>query len=210
MRSWTQVLSREHVLIRRAATCLERVVDTSLAQDDVCIVSALDLLQFFEEFSDGTHQEKEERSLFPALLASGSEPERVQSLLTEHREERALLATMREELEGTAYGDGPSRDRFLATARHYARFQREHANAEDRALLPLAVALLTPDAARRVLAEFDAIAAELSPRPAGHYAGLVRRVEARLAASGSSPRGARGLTGPTRIHGAPTAAGSRG
>ena len=84
MKRITEVLRKEHRLIARAAACLDRVADDAMETDDLRIVSALQLLEFFEEFADAAHQEKEERHLFPALLAAGVGRLRVTELAVDH------------------------------------------------------------------------------------------------------------------------------
>jgi len=178
----THALRGEHRLIRQALTCLEQLIDHAEDRDELCLSSALELLEFFEVYADRTHQEKEERHLFPALLETGRARLRVRVLLAEHSVERALIAAMRRDIEGAAYGDVFSRDRFIAIARRFVRSQREHAAAEDRILLPLAEKLLSQEAETRVLAGFEETEVRLLPRPVAHYAALVERAEARLCA----------------------------
>lgn len=183
MSALTQVLCGEHRLIRRAAACLDQLADHALRTDDICVLSATELLEFFEDYADNMHQEKEERNLFPALLESGRARHRIRELLEEHNEERAILTEMRSNLEGAAYGDPMSRDRFVTDAGQLANLQREHAAQEERVLLPLAEELLSDTEIRRVLAGFRETEAQLLWRPAIHYAVLIERVETRLRAA---------------------------
>lgn len=180
MNALTRSLREEHTLIRRGLACLDQLVDYATAMDDMCVASAAELLEFFEEFADRVHQEKEERHLFPALLASGVAEKRVRALLDEHKGERATLAEMRCNLEGTAYGDPLSRDHFVWHTKQYVMLQREHAADEERYLLPLAEEILSDEAGRRALAGCRETEAELLPRPAAHYVAIVERIEVRL------------------------------
>ena len=91
-----------------------------------------------------------------------------------------MLVAMRGDLEGAAYGDELSRDRFVACAKRFAALQRTHAAAEDEVLLPLAEELLSEDAIRGIIAGFRETEAELLPRPADNYVAIAERVEARL------------------------------
>jgi len=175
-----RVLHGEHRLIRRAAACLDRLADDALESNDLCVLSAIELLEFFEDFVDGAHQEKEERCLFPALLDSGLARHRVQELLDDHADERESLSSMREKLERAAHGDGPSREEFATTAMNYAMMQIEHADDEERFLVPLVEELLDRDAERYVLQGFRAIDADL-PKPREHYFALVNGVARRMA-----------------------------
>jgi hemerythrin-like domain-containing protein len=180
MKRVTDVLRDEHRLITRAAACLDRLVDYALDTDDLCVVSAMELLEFFEDFADDVHQEKEERNLFPAMLAAGLAPQRVHALLDEHRRERASLSIMRENLEGAAYGNAFRYDRFVKSAAEFAALQRAHAEEEEEVLLPLAEELLDDRARAEVLAGFERTEAELLTRPLEHYVTLVTNVATRL------------------------------
>jgi branched-chain amino acid transport system ATP-binding protein len=179
MKGITATLLDEHELIARAAASLERLADEALASDDLCIVTAIDLLEFFQDFVEGAHQAKEEEHLFPALLASGLARHRVLDLRKEHEREREAFCSMWVNLEAAAYGDRDSHDEFVREASEYAALQREHADDEDRMLLPLVEELLDDDLQRRVLAGFRDVDARRLHRRYEDYAKLVDDVEAR-------------------------------
>lgn len=98
------VLEAEHALVRRAAACLSALADEALESGELDAASAAELVELFEDFADGVHQEKEERCLFPALVRAGLRAGRVAELASEHRAERRLLHSLRAGLEGAAYG----------------------------------------------------------------------------------------------------------
>ncbi len=188
MKKVTEVLRDEHCLIARAAACLDRVADEVLATDDLRVVVALDLLEFFEDFADGAHQEKEERHLFPALLRLGLAKHRVFELLDDHENEREALRSMWRNLEGAACGDPLSLDDFVRFAVEYAADQRRHADKENHVLLPLVEELMDADTERRVLAGFREIDSKLPRKTRAHYVALVQRAARRLG-SQIAPRG---------------------
>jgi len=182
------LLKEEHRLIGRAAACLDRMIDEALEGAELPLDVALDLLEFFEEFADVVHQAKEERCLFPALLGQGLARQRLTELLEDHGEERALLRKMRRQLEIAAFGGAAGRDEFLRLAARYAALEREHAEEEDRRLLPLVEEYLGEDAERAVRFGFHEVERRLLPRRPAHYAALVDGAVARLgsiAASGN-------------------------
>lgn len=172
-------LGEEHVTIRRAAACLRQLADRA-TEDEFDGRAALELLEFFEDFADGMHQEKEERCLFPALVASGVAKSRVSALTSDHARERALLERMREDVEGAVYGDALMRDEFVWRARQLAGLQTSHANQEDALLLPLADELLEPSAQRRVLRGFGQVEAERLKLPAAKHRRRLRRIAGEL------------------------------
>jgi hemerythrin-like domain-containing protein len=177
----TRILREEHGLIERAAACLDRLADETLESGEVPVETAVDLLDFFEEYANTAHQEKEERCLFPALLARGLAEQRVRELLAEHEEDRISLGAMRHDLEIAAYGNELYRDRFASLAMEYARLQRQHAEAEDLILLPLVEELLDTPTELQILEGFQEIETQFLPEPAEHYADLVARAATSLA-----------------------------
>ncbi len=185
-----EVLREEHGMIRRAAACLFRLADDVLEGEELDARAAVELVEFFEEFADGAHQEKEERCLFPALLASGLAPRRVAELVADHGEERALLEGLRHGLEAAAYGDSLSRDAFAQRAQRYALLQVSHASVEDDVLLPLVGELLDAQVQRDVLAGFERVAAETLRHPAELHATRLRRIATELGSIAPASAGA--------------------
>ena len=61
MNSVCRELSLDHQLIGRAAACLDRLADEALETCELHVYTAIELLEFFEHFVDGAHQEKEEQ-----------------------------------------------------------------------------------------------------------------------------------------------------
>jgi hemerythrin-like domain-containing protein len=183
MKGITTTLLEEHELIARAATCLERLADEARVTDDLCIVTAIDLLEFFQDFADGAHQTKEEQHLFPALIQGGMPRLRVRELLEDHRHERESMDTMFANLEGTAGGDDESRDVFVSVAFEYAALQREHAEEENRMLIPLIEEFLDPRLVRKVAAGFRDVDERLLRRRYEDYATIVDEVETRMAST---------------------------
>lgn len=147
MRS-TAVLREEHRSILRMLQCLERVTLFSERDGHLDGASAAELLALFKYFADGLHQEREERCLFPRLLArahSVAERTEVGRLCGEHEQERRLMARMIQELLGAIYGEGRSLHDFRREALRYIALQRGHVLHENLSLLALAEHLLQPE-----------------------------------------------------------------
>ncbi len=175
----TNVLRKEHRLIERAAATLDRVADEALEGESLCVVSAIDLLEFFEDFVDAGHQEKEERHLFPALREQGLARRRIRGLLDDHGHEREVLQEIQADLEHATNGSDKGRAEFACAARGFSALQREHAAEEDLFLLPLVEELLDEDAERRVLAGFRMVDSTLTRTP-GEFAALVESAARRM------------------------------
>ena len=175
-----QVLQEEHRLIGRAAACLDRLADEALDLSYLCVATAIDLLDFFEDFGDAVHQEREESILFPALLDAGLARHHVLSLSEDHDRERRLLHSMWTTLSGAANGDSSSLDAFSRLASEFAAAQIEHAEEEDRVLLPLIGELVDGEAERRIMEGFRDIDRRLLLNPREHYIDIVERAASRL------------------------------
>lgn len=158
----TDVLREEHRWIARMLQCLERVVADSESRGHLEAEGAGELMALFTHFADGLHQEREERCLFPRLLArarSVTERTDIGRLCGEHEEERRAMARMGRELLGAIYGDACSLQAFQREARRYVQLQANHLQHENRELLPLAEFLLTPEDDRTVMLGFAGLEA---------------------------------------------------
>jgi hemerythrin-like domain-containing protein len=183
MKSVTATLLEEHELVARAAACLERLADEARVTDDLCIVTAIDLLEFFQDFVDGAHQTKEERHLFPALIEGGMARNVVRELLEDHRYEREAMSALFANLEGAASGDTESCDKFVNAALEFAAAQREHAAEEDCILLPLVERYLDERLEQKVQAGFREVDERMLRRRYEAYGTIVDDVETRMAST---------------------------
>ena len=144
----TDVLREEHRWILRMLQCLERVGQNSMHAGRLDAASTSELLALFTHFADGLHQEREERCLFPRLLArarSVTERMDIGRLCGEHEQERRALGRMNQDLLGAIYGQARCVRDFQREAQRYVALQRQHVLHENQALLPLADFLLTPE-----------------------------------------------------------------
>jgi len=168
----TQTLREEHRVILRALALLE-VAAGRLGDGRPLPDGWWDgLLDWLRGFADLNHHGKEERHLFPALVQAGvpAEGGPVSVMLEEHAEGRALLQAM-------AAGAPGGR---AEAARRYGHLLRDHIDKENGVLLPLADAVLDPQAQLLLSRGFEKVEAEQGP------AAFIERAEAevdRLAAA---------------------------
>lgn len=156
----TEVLREEHRWILRMLQCLERVCQNCEQDGRLAAEGTAELMALFTHFADGLHQEREERYLFPRILArarSVSERTDIGRLCGQHEEERRALGRMTQELLGAIYGETRSQKGFLREARRFIELQREHLLHENRELLPLAEFLLTAEDDQDVLSGFASL-----------------------------------------------------
>jgi hemerythrin-like domain-containing protein len=153
-----EILRREHGWIAGMTDCLEKLIAEGRARGQLD-EEAYELLELYETFADGRHQEKEESVLFTELLSVASDAERrlLGRLLQDHEAERRRMASMRLHLMGAVYGEPLCVRTFAQEAAAYLDLHRAHMQREGEQLFPLVERLLTPDADERVAAGFEAL-----------------------------------------------------
>jgi hemerythrin-like domain-containing protein len=151
-----QALAREHAAIASCCERFETEIGEIIRWSEVDAEALDRLLTFFEVQVDGHHQEKEERIFMPRLLsrASGGDVDALRALFDDHGAQRKLLAQMRNQIEGAAYGEPNSIAVLVRAAKHYLREQREHSTWEQTTLFPMAVRILGPRDDRAILNGF--------------------------------------------------------
>lgn len=152
MKTPTDVLRDEHVLILRALETLESAGARLTSGHSVPEGWWDEIADWLRDFADRNHHAKEEQSLFPAMVKFGvpSEGGPIGVMLDEHERGRSMIGAMRQ-------GDSGAR---AAAARRYVAMLRDHIDKENGVLFPLAEAVLD-DAAQRLCArEFAAVEAE--------------------------------------------------
>ncbi len=146
MKTATQTLRDEHVLILRALDVLEAALERATPLSPGWWAQ---LLTWLRAFADQNHHAKEETGLFPALERAGVPREGgpIATMLAEHDEGRALIRAM----------DGaPDEAARAAAARRYVSLLRAHIAKENDVLFPMADAVLDDDGQRDLARAFEA------------------------------------------------------
>jgi hemerythrin-like domain-containing protein len=133
----TADLRRDHEVIRRALTVLERAGRRMVARRPVDEGAMMDLVALLRRFVDQCHHGKEEGYLFPSMKEKGIPPEGpIAGILAAHSEGHDYVGT----LSGAA-----SLAERAAAALLYVRVMRQHLEAEDTTIFPAADQLFTPE-----------------------------------------------------------------
>lgn len=153
MRSPTDVLRSEHVVILRALSVLESAAERLAAGRALPAGWWEDAVDWLRAFADRNHHAKEENVLFPAMIKAGVPSARgpIEVMLEEHEQGRALIAQMAE-------GASPRR---AAAASRYVQLLREHIDKENGIVFPLAEAVFEEAVMQELSREFDSVEAEL-------------------------------------------------
>jgi hemerythrin-like domain-containing protein len=146
MKTPTDVLRDEHVLILRGLDLLERAAERAARGDAGREAWWSEMAAWLANFADRAHHAKEEELLFPALLRAGlpAEGGPVQVMLAEHGEGRALVAAL------------ASPGLRAEAARIYVGLLRAHIDKENEVLFRLADAVLDEGVQRDLAAAFVA------------------------------------------------------
>jgi hemerythrin-like domain-containing protein len=107
--------------------------------------AAKQAIDFFRNYCDRCHQEKEEKLLFPLIEARGlvGEDSPVERMLYERLLGRQYLDALTAATETAASGDPDALSRFVYRARDYCYWLRGHISKEDQRLFPLATDALS-------------------------------------------------------------------
>ena len=159
------VLMDEHRGFSAMLDVLEAVAGRLERGADVPMPMLVDVLDFFENFTD-RHHDREEDLLFPLLAKHGIGPDQtvVGALMFQHEAGRMYSTKMRGDLKRMTQGDPSAAGALAADARGYTELIREHIRIEDEYLYKLADSVLTE-------AEHEAIVEQFSGSPdnrAGH------------------------------------------
>jgi hemerythrin-like domain-containing protein len=161
MKSATDILRDEHVLILRGLDTVERAAERLEAGAGVADAWWQEAVAWLRGFADRTHHAKEENLLFPAMARAGVPQEGgpIGVMLAEHVEGRRLIAMIAE-------GQGARR---AQAARRYVALLRAHIDKENNVLFMIADGVLDDAARQRLQGEFEQVTADLGAEGAiGH------------------------------------------
>ena len=137
-------LESEHGVIHRALGALEAYLDRLEAGDAVDRADLARFAQFFDDFADERHHQKEEDLLFPTLVKHGFWWDRdpLALIRREHEQERYLMEVLRQAGAQTGEWQPQDRSHVLSIGRTFVDFLRKHAASESQHLFPEAKAKL--------------------------------------------------------------------
>jgi DUF438 domain-containing protein len=142
LRNWNQLLMDDHQAAEKVLAAFEQTLAAAEPPAPALVAKVVD---FFVTYVDETHNQKEERHLFPLIETRGiprtSGPLAV--MLAEHAQSRALLAEWRSAAESYIGGDRSA----LATLRDlfakYAQLLKDHYWKENDVLYPMALRVMS-------------------------------------------------------------------
>jgi hemerythrin-like domain-containing protein len=157
----TEILTEEHRIIENKLNEIEEHVRAVAGGQPLARRFFDEALDFFQNFADGCHHAKEENLLFPRMKERGV-PEAggpIGVMLAEHRQGRAYLKGIRENLDAAGEGDAAARQRVVANGAGYIALLRQHIQKEDNILFRMARMVLQPGDVAELAREFAAVEA---------------------------------------------------
>lgn len=141
----THLLKHEHRVIEKVMRALDGMCWRLKNDEPVPSDALFQMLDFIQNFTDGTHHAKEEQILFPLLERSGIESDEngpLGFLRREHATERGLAQQLQQTMAEFQAGDQQARNRFAATAWQFRQHLVNHIEQEDAILFCLTEELL--------------------------------------------------------------------
>lgn len=165
-------LIHEHRYILKVVHGLS-LFDTALEHKQ-CIDTQLlcRAVEFMREFADHCHHAKEEKILFPAMIAKGVPKSGcpIEGLLREHDQGRELVGALARANEAYAAGVAGAAETLRAAIAGIQRLYPNHIWKEDQMVFPLAEKLFDPAETARLAADFDVAEREMGAEHEHHAA----------------------------------------
>ena len=144
----TEFVLQDHAILRRGLDILDGMVKKLEDGARIEIADVVSILKFLRLFGDQYHQSMEESVLFPALLCAAPLESPLSHMLTEHIEERSLVAAIENAMKFKVGID------FVRSSRQLSVLLRNHLDKEDTVLRRLADQVLSAAEDNIIVAEF--------------------------------------------------------
>lgn len=162
-----QYLGNEHRELTQVLEVLESMTDAVAAGVAIDRLELQALVDFFREFGDMAHHDKEETLLVPALIRHHMDwyDGPVAELRRDHRQERYLMRSLRDAARQTQQWSEEDKRHFVSIARSYSEFMREHMQKESDLWFAEAASKLPPQEQAELVRSFEKFDAELNEMP---------------------------------------------
>lgn len=155
----TEILSSEHRVIEIMLQVLARITEEAQTTGTLAKQPAEQALDFIRTFADKCHHGKEEDQLFPTMEEKGVPREGgpIGVMLSDHKQGRAFVKAMAEQVEAAASGDTGAISEFAANARGYIELLAGHIHKEDNVLFPLADRAFSEEDQAELMKKFERV-----------------------------------------------------
>lgn len=172
-------LRKEHEGIRMVLKILEEMCSRLEFGKDVEVHHLEQVIDFFRVFVDLGHYGKKERLLFPALEAAGVTKHKglVRAMLADHDLGRRHASEMAAALDRLKSDDGKNSEYFCSHGRSYISLLADHIQKEDKVLLPMVEAHLSPARQEKLMHDFESLDREqIGPGVREEFEALLRQL----------------------------------
>ena len=172
--TWSEWLMADHEQTERVIDALE----IAWRQESPQPALVAKAVQYFAEFADACHNQKEEQHLFPRLAAAGipSEGGPLAVMLIEHERSKQLLDSFRALGGRVVAGDGSAAEEMVAVFLEYGALLKSHYWKENDILYPMGRRALGPADDAAVVAGILAIENGLGPDTRKKYQALAEEI----------------------------------
>ena len=172
-----EIIRTEHRALAAVLLALKAFVDGIEQGKYACNYALLgDMIQYLTDVPDKVHHPKEDMYLFPALRRRSPETAAIlDGLEAEHHRVDEEWRTLKQALATFERAGPPGLSAFREAVNRYYEFQWQHISTEESAVIPRALAVLTPEDWSTIDAAF---LANDSPweGPAGKFKDLFTRI----------------------------------
>jgi len=134
------LLKKEHLLIQRYLDNLSVAQDLLIERENVPASVITKAIRFAKDFMNKTHHFKEEYVLFLKLAEKkgGALDPQITSLRDQHESGRALVAKIKETLNGYEKGDEVAFSALAENMGYYVSLEKSHLHRENHVFYPMA------------------------------------------------------------------------
>lgn len=152
-----EILMKEHHDIERVLDIMSSTVVGACEGQQLDLGLLAKVSGFIQTFADDLHHAKEEKLLFPAMVAHGVPLDRgpLACMLAEHERGRHHARRLRVAIAGLSLGDSRARPVLIEASGQYVALLRSHIQKEDGFLYGLARQVLPASVREALACAFD-------------------------------------------------------
>ena len=142
MSSIIETLHQEHRNIALLLSAMEKQIESLAAAGETDFDLLKSIADYFCDYPNSCHHPKENAILMQMQVRHPAEAASLRNLEKEHRNASERAVRLRDTLQSIYQDQFVSRDRLVATAKHFVNAEREHMKMEENLFFPLAANVL--------------------------------------------------------------------
>jgi hemerythrin-like domain-containing protein len=141
-----QMLQKEHTTINLSLFLLDKIMERLIDDPTISTIDDLEeLVEFYQIFADRCHHQKEERYVFPPLIAAGIKKNDgpIGVFLSEHEKARRYIQQLSAIIPGLRETDATAFKQMEVLVKSFTALISTHIQKEDTVLFPMAATHLS-------------------------------------------------------------------